>query len=58
MGMTFEELAVGEYFRLNGNAYVKRSSRTAYLIRYDRTFYIGKAERVAPIAPAEVAKYI
>lgn len=58
MCFTFSELAIGEYFRLNGNAYCKRSSRTAYLIRYDRTFYIGKAERVAPIAPAEVTKYI
>lgn len=42
----FNELAVGNVFRLNGNIYVKQSSRTAWLVEYNRWFYFGKRENV------------
>lgn len=42
----FDELPVKSEFWLNGNKWVKRSSRTAYLPDYDRWFYFGKKELV------------
>jgi len=39
---TFAELPEKCHFSRNGNAWVKRSNRTAYLPAYDRTFYIEK----------------
>lgn len=42
----FHELAVGNVFRMNGNIYVKQSSRTAWLVEYSRRFYFGKCENV------------
>lgn len=42
----FHELAVGNVFRMNGNIYVKQSSRTAWLVEYSRWFYFGKRENV------------
>jgi hypothetical protein len=46
----FNELAVGRMFRLNGNDYVKQSTRTARNLNFDRVFYIGQKEVVHPIA--------
>lgn len=42
----FQELATGNVFRINGNIYVKQSSRTAWLVEYSRWFYFGKRENV------------
>lgn len=42
----FHELAVGNVFRMNGNIYLKQSSRTAWLVEYSRWFYFGKRENV------------
>ena len=46
----FWELAVNRQFRLNGNDYVKQSSRTARMLSNGRVFYIGQRELVHPIA--------
>ena len=42
----FHELAFGNVFRVNGNIYIKQSSRTACLVEYSRWFYFGKRENV------------
>lgn len=46
----FKDLALGRMFRLNGNDYVKQSTRTARNINFDRVFYIGQKEVVHPVA--------
>lgn len=49
VSVRFADLPNLRYFSHNGNAYQKRSSRTAYLIQYDRTFNFSRGERVEPI---------
>ena len=49
-GVYFSELRIGRLFHLNGNDYVKSSTRTARLLAFGRTFYIGKNEYIHPIA--------
>jgi hypothetical protein len=49
-GMYFEELRIGRLFHLNGNDYIKQSTRTAKMLSNGRTFYIGKIEYIHPIA--------
>ena len=50
MKVTFRVVRIGEMFQLNGNTYVKKSTRTATMIGlgktgdYCRTFYIGQLE--------------
>jgi hypothetical protein len=44
----FEELRSGRMFHLNGNDYVKQSTRTARMLTNGRIFYIGKKELVHP----------
>lgn len=46
----FWELSVKRMFRMNGNDYVKQSSRTARLLAYDRVFYFRKTEVVHPVS--------
>ena len=46
----FWELAVKRMFRLNGNDYVKQSTRTARMLSNGRVFYIGKKEVVHPVS--------
>ena len=46
----FQELAVKRLFRLNGNDYIKQSTRTARMLSNGRVFYIGQRETVHPIA--------
>jgi hypothetical protein len=46
----FRELVPRRLFRLNGNDYVKQSSRTARMLSTGRVFYIGQREVVHPIA--------
>lgn len=46
----FAEIRRGRLFRLNGNDYVKQSSRTARMLSTGRIYYIGKREVVHPIA--------
>lgn len=46
----FAEIRRGRLFRLNGNDYVKQSSRTARMLTTGRIYYIGKREVVHPIA--------
>ena len=46
----FWELAKNRMFRLNGNDYVKQSTRTARMLSTGRVFYIGQRETVHPIA--------
>lgn len=46
----FAELRKGRLFHLNGNDYVKQSTRTAKMLSNGRIFYIGKTERIHPIA--------
>ena len=44
---TFCTIDVGSTFKLNGNVYVKRSTRTGRIISgYNKTFYIGQQEVV------------
>lgn len=47
---TFQELRIGRLFHLNGNDYVKQSTRTARMLSNGRVFYIGQKEIVHPIA--------
>ena len=49
-GLYFSELAIGRLFHLNGNDYIKKSTRTARMLCNDRTFYIGKNEYIHLIA--------
>lgn len=44
--LKFSEVKVGETFNLNGNTYVKKSTRTGHLIEFNRRFYIGQNETV------------
>jgi len=46
----FNEIQVGKLFRMNGNDYVKQSTRTARMLSNSRVFYIGQCEVVHPIA--------
>jgi hypothetical protein len=50
MSRMFWELAVKRMFRLNGNDYIKQSTRTARMLSNGRVFYIGQKEVVHPIA--------
>jgi hypothetical protein len=50
MGLDFAELRIGRLFHLNGNDYVKQSTRTARMLSNGRIFYIGKTEYIHPIA--------
>jgi hypothetical protein len=50
MGLDFAELRIGRLFHLNGNDYIKQSTRTARMLNNGRVFYIGKAEYIHPIA--------
>ena len=44
--LEFSEVFIGRLFHLNGNDYIKMSSRTAKMLNNGRTFYIGKDEFV------------
>ncbi len=46
----FADLRIGRLFHMNGNDYIKQSTRTAKMLSNGRTFYIGKADIVHPIA--------
>lgn len=41
----FDQLKVGAKFSCNGNACVKKSSRTATMLDFDRWAYYGKGEQ-------------
>jgi hypothetical protein len=45
MTITFRIVTIGERFTLNGNAYIKTSTRTGKMIETGKTFYI---EQLAP----------
>jgi hypothetical protein len=49
-GLDFQKLRIGRLFHLNGNDYIKQSTRTARMLSNGRTFYIGKQEYIHPIA--------
>lgn len=42
----FWDLAVGRMFRMNGNDYIKQSTRTARMLSNGLVFYFGKKEVV------------
>ena len=46
----FLYIPIGKLFHLNGNDYVKQSTRTARMLSNGRTFYIKKYEFVHRIA--------
>lgn len=50
MSREFEELRIGRLFHLNGNDYIKQSTRTARMLSNGRVFYIGRQEIVHLIA--------
>ena len=50
MGRDFAELRVGRMFHLNGNDYIKQSTRTARMLSNGRVFYIGQKEVVHLVA--------
>lgn len=56
MSRMFWELAVNRMFRLNGNDFVKQSTRTARMLSNGRVFYIGKKEVVHPITSNRLSK--
>lgn len=45
--MAFSKLRIGRMFHLNGNDYVKQSSRTARMLSNGRVWYIGRNETVS-----------
>jgi len=45
-GREFQEIGVGKLFHVNGNDYMKQSSRTAKMLRNGRVFYFRKTEIV------------
>lgn len=47
---SFWELAVGRMFRMNGNDYVKQSTRTARMLSNGRVFYFGQKDVVHPVS--------
>ena len=49
-GLDFVDIRIGGLFHLNGNDYVKQSTRTARMLSNGRIFYFGKTEHVHPIA--------
>lgn len=46
----FCEIRIGRLFRVNGNDYVKQSTRTARMLSNGKVFYFKKNEVVHPIA--------
>ena len=42
----FSTVRIGAMFHLNGNDYVKQSTRTARMLSNGRVFYIGQSESV------------
>jgi len=48
--LEFQEVRVGRMFHVNGNDYVKSSSRTARMLSNGRIFYFGQKEVVHPCA--------
>jgi hypothetical protein len=48
--LEFQEVRVGRMFHMNGNDYVKQSSRTARMLANGRVFYFGQKEVVHPCA--------
>ncbi len=44
--MSFREVSLFCMFHMNGNDYVKQSSRTARLLTNGRVFYVGQKELV------------
>ncbi len=50
MSRDFAELKIGRMFHLNGNDYIKQSTRTARMLANGRVFYIGQKEVVHLVA--------
>lgn len=50
MSREFAEMRIGRMFHLNGNDYIKQSTRTARMLSNGRVFYIGQKEVVHPVA--------
>lgn len=48
--LEFNEVRIGRMFHLNGNDYVKQSTRTARMLSNGRVFYVGQKEVVHPAA--------
>ena len=46
----FDEIQVGRLFRINGNDYIKQSTRTARMLSNDRVFYFKQYDVVHPIS--------
>jgi hypothetical protein len=46
MSREFAELRIGRMFHLNGNDYIKQSTRTARMLINGRVFYISRKEVV------------
>ena len=46
MNTIFCAIPVGTRFEFNGNAYIKRSTRTAFLIEFDRVFYFSIRDNI------------
>ena len=42
----FKDFRIGRMFHLNGNDYVKQSTRTARMLSNGRVFYFGQTERI------------
>lgn len=49
-GLLFSELRVGRMFHVNGNDYVKQSTRTARMLSNGRVWYFRQADYVHPVA--------
>lgn len=48
--LEFNQVRVGRMFHLNGNDFIKKSTRTALMLMNGRVFYIGQKEVVHPVA--------
>ena len=45
----FKEIRINRMFHLNGNDYLKQSTRTARMLSNGRVFYISQKEVVLPV---------
>lgn len=48
--VAFSDVRIGRLFHLNGNDFIKQSTRTARMLSNGRVFYIGRAVNVHQIA--------
>lgn len=49
-GCDFRNITIGKMFHINGNDYVKQSTRTGRMLSNGKVFYFAQSEYVFPVA--------